>query len=286
MNLPVETRRYAVPGGLQVTADVGGDPGAPPVVLLHGGGQTRHSWGGAMRELLRRGYHVINLDARGHGDSDWSPDGDYSLDALVSDLRAVLATLERPPALVGASMGGATILYGAGTAERPIATALVLVDIVPRVNRSGGEKIATFMQSGSQGFATLEEAADAVSAYNPHRPRPKDISGLMKNLRRREDGRLYWHWDPKFVHNPRRPEPPQFAEQMLRAAANIHAPTLLVRGMHSDIVSEEGIEEFRQYLPSLEIFDVPGAGHMVAGDRNDAFNEGVLGFLARHHPVR
>ncbi|WP_028081556.1 alpha/beta fold hydrolase [Solimonas soli] len=285
MSLPLEVRRYVVPSGLHISADVGGDPAAPPVLLLHGGGQTRHSWGGAMRELLRRGYHVINLDARGHGDSDWAPDGDYSLDAMVGDLRAVIATLTRPPALVGASMGGATILYAAGGAAQPIATALVLVDIVPRVNQSGGKKIAEFMQSGRAGFATLEEAADAVSAYNPHRPRPKDISGLMKNLRRRDDGRLYWHWDPRFVDNPRRSEPPQFADLMLRAASHIRTPTLLVRGTQSDIVTEDGINEFRAHLPGLEVFDVPGAGHMVAGDRNDAFNEGVIGFLERHHPL-
>jgi pimeloyl-ACP methyl ester carboxylesterase len=285
MSTAVETCRYAAPGGITVAADVGGDPSAPAVLLLHGGGQTRHSWGGAMRELLRRGYHVINLDARGHGDSDWPPDADYSLDAMVSDLRAVMATLPTPPALVGASMGGATLLYAAGMAGQTIATALVLVDIVPRVDQGGGSKIGEFMRSGRDGFATLEEAADAVSAYNPHRPRPKNISGLMKNLRQRADGRLYWHWDPRFLESPRHMEPPQFADMLHAAASRVRTPTLLVRGMNSDIVSEAGIAEFRQHLPSLEVFDVPGAGHMVAGDRNDAFNQGVIGFLERHHPL-
>ncbi|MFT4047047.1 MAG: alpha/beta hydrolase [Solimonas sp.] len=286
MKLPVQTRRYAAPSGLSLAADVAGDPSAPAVVVLHGGGQTRHSWGGAMRELLRCGYHVINFDARGHGDSDWAPDADYSLAAMADDLRAVVATLPAPPALVGASMGGVTSLYAAGTSERPIASALVLVDIVPRVNQDGGAKIAEFMCSGVDGFASLEEAADAVSAYNPHRPRPKDLSGLMKNLRRRENGRLYWHWDPQFVANPRRMEPPQFTELLYGAASRVRVPTLLVRGTKSDIVTDEGIDEFRRFLPGLEVFEVAGAGHMVAGDRNDAFNQGVIGFLERHHPPR
>ncbi|NGY06641.1 alpha/beta fold hydrolase [Solimonas terrae] len=286
MKLETEVRRYPVPGGIEVEADVGGDPSRPAVILMHGGGQTRHSWGGALRELLARGFHVINLDARGHGDSDWAPDADYSLQAMTGDLRAVIATLSSPPALVGASMGGITSLYAVGNGEPTLASALVLVDVVPRVDAAGGKKIGEFMRANADGFATLGAAADAVSAYNPHRPRPKDISGLMKNLRLREDGRLHWHWDPRFVNNAARVEPPQFAELLLDAADRVRIPTLLVRGMQSDIVSEAGVEEFRQHLPALEIYDVVGAGHMVAGDRNDAFNDGVIGFLEKHLPVR
>lgn len=285
MNIQTEVRRFPVPGGIEVVADVGGDPSRPAVILMHGGGQTRHSWGGAMQELLRRGYQVLNLDARGHGDSDWAPDADYSLQAMAGDLRAVIATLSSPPALVGASMGGITSLYAVGNGEPTLASALVLVDVVPRVDAAGGKKIGDFMRARPDGFATIEEAADAVSAYNPHRPRPKDISGLMKNLRLREDGRLHWHWDPRFVKNEARVEPPQFAEVLLDAADRVRIPTLLVRGMQSDIVSEAGVAEFRQRLPALEVYDVVGAGHMVAGDRNDAFNDGVIGFLQKHLPV-
>lgn len=275
------TRRYTGARGVTLAADVGGDPAAPGVILMHGGGQTRHSWGSAMRELVAQGFHVVNLDARGHSDSDWAPDGDYSLDALSADLRAVIATLPAPPALVGASMGGATALYAAGNSATPIASALVLVDIVPRIEAEGGAKIGAFMRANPGGFASVEDAADAVSRYYPHRPRPKDPSGLMKNLRRRADGRLYWHWDPRMLEPKREPEPPQFADQLLAACAGVKVPTLLVRGRESDIVGDAGIAEFRRVLPSLEVFDVPGAGHMVAGDRNDAFNEGVVSFLRR-----
>lgn len=287
------TRRYDGANGVTLAADVGGDPSAPPVILLHGGGQTRHSWGTAMRELVAQGFHVVNLDCRGHGDSDWAPDGAYSLDALAADLNAVIATLPAPPALVGASMGGATALYlvgnsGAtpvarvGNSAKPIASALVLVDIVPRVEAAGGAKIGAFMRANPDGFANVEEAADAVSAYYPHRPRPKDPSGLMKNLRHRgNDGRLYWHWDPRMLRATSDPEPPRFADQLLAACAGVKIPTLLVRGRDSDIVGDAGIEEFRRALPALEVFDVQGAGHMVAGDKNDAFNEGVVSFLRR-----
>ena len=279
-----EPRRYTGANGLQLAADVGGDPSYPPVILLHGGGQTRHSWGTAMRELAAQGFHVINLDARGHSDSDWSPDADYELATLAADLKCVIATLASPPALVGASMGGATSLYAVGNTPRPIARALVMVDIVPRIEQQGGDKIGAFMRANPEGFATLEEAADAVARYYPHRPRPKDPGGLMKNLRLRDDGRLHWHWDPRLFARPRPdkpPEPPRFTQQLLDACPGVHIPTLLVRGLNSDIVGDEGVAQFRQVLPQLEVFDVAGAGHMVAGDRNDAFNQGVIGFLKR-----
>ena len=281
----IETRRYTAPGGLSIAADIGGDPAAPAVIFMHGGGQTRHSWRGAMRELLAEGYQVISLDTRGHGDSDWSPEGDYGLESLAADLHAVIATLSAPPALVGASLGGATGLFAVGNSTEKIASALVLVDIVPRPDPAGSERIRNFMRSRPDGFATLEEAADAVAAYNPHRPRPKDTTGLMKNLRLRPDGRLYWHWDPRIVQTPTRLEPPQFVGPLLDAAKRVRIPTLLVRGLMSDVVSEAGVAELLQSLPGLEVCDVVEAGHMVAGDRNDAFNRGVSTFLRRHLPL-
>lgn len=276
--------RYAVDDGLSLAADVGGDPSAPAVILSHGGGQTRHSWGTAMRRLLADGYRVINVDARGHGESDWSPTGDYRIERLAADLKAIAATLPAPPALVGASMGGAASLLAA--AEPGLARALILVDVVPRLNPQGAERIIAFMRARPDGFATIDEVADAVAAYYPQRPRPRDPSGLMKNLRRHADGRLHWHWDPAFVANSQvLSEPPRFTEKLYEAARRIAVPTLLVRGMESDIVSEENIAEFRAHTPHLEVCDVHAAGHMVAGDRNDAFNEGVARFLSRHRTL-
>jgi pimeloyl-ACP methyl ester carboxylesterase len=237
-----------------------------------------------MRELVAAGFHVVSLDARGHGESDWSSEGNYSLDSLAADLRAVIATLPTRPALVGASMGGATALYAIGTSAEPIASALVMVDIVPRVDPEGSERIRRFMGANPDGFATVEEAAAAVAAYNPHRPPPRDHSGLLKNLRRGADGRLRWHWDPKIIRRPYRLEPPELAEQLLGACAGVHVPALLVRGQQSDVVDDAGIEEFRRKLPQLQVASVAGAGHMVAGDRNDAFNRSVISFLRTSVP--
>ena len=281
----IETRRFSRADGLSLAADVGGNPDAPAVILLHGGGQTRHSWGRAMEELVDRGYLALSLDARGHGDSDWSREGNYGLDALSSDLQGVISTLHSPPALVGASMGGATALFTVGNSSKPIARALVLVDIVPRVEADGSARIQAFMRSHQNGFATFEAAVDAVAEYYPHRPRPRDPSGLMRNLRQRADGRYYWHWDPRILSSPQRLEPPHFFEALEQAATRVRIPSLLVRGLQSDIVSAQGVAALRDKLSGLEVFDVENAGHMVAGDKNDAFNKGVLDFLGRHMPV-
>lgn len=283
--IEVTPRRYATRAGLSLAADVAGPDGAPVVVLLHGGGQTRHSWAGAMRRLAEEGYRVINYDTRGHGESDWSPDGEYSLASLAADLEDVLATVSAPVALVGASMGGMTSFYAIGHADRPIARALVMVDIALRPATEGSSKIRAFMMANSDGFASLDEVADAVAAYNPHRARTRNPQGLLKNLRLREDGRYYWHWDPRLLQVRPSVEPPDYLTALVEASSRVTVPTLLIRGGFSDIVTDKQVEEMRRLVPQTEYFEVPGAGHMVAGDRNDAFNDGVLAFLYRHHPL-
>jgi pimeloyl-ACP methyl ester carboxylesterase len=282
-----ETRTFTAPDGVELRADVapGATPGSPAVVLLHGGGQTRHSWGKAARTLAARGYAIVNLDSRGHGDSGWSRDGRYSLEVLARDLPPLLRTLPSRVALVGASMGGGAALVYVGSELAPPVSALVLVDVVPRMEMAGAQKIRAFMRAHPEGFATLEEAADAISAYYPHRPRPKDIGGLRKNLRERPDGRLRWHWDPHVIDGPHTVEPPTFSDALASASRNVRIPTLLVRGLESDIVGEAGVASLRADMPQLEVLDIAGAGHMVAGDRNDVFNAGILAFLERRLPA-
>ncbi|MCC2980929.1 alpha/beta fold hydrolase [Sphingomonas sp. IC4-52] len=279
----VRRRDVRTPDGLTIALDEGGPANAPTVVLLHGGGQTRHSWSAAMRALVAGGYRVINFDARGHGDSMWSPEGDYLLDHRASDLRAVVGET-RPLALVGASLGGATSLHA--VAQGLAVDALVLVDITPHPEPAGIERITSFMRRHTDGFATLDEAVDAVAAYNPHRPRPRDPSGLRRNLREHPDGRLRWHWDPKIIGTAPAVHHATVRVSADRIAAGAPFPLMLVRGLSSDIVSDESVAAFRALLPWAEVADVAGAGHMIAGDRNDAFNAAILDFLARHLPVQ
>ncbi len=266
-------------GGVRVAADTFGGPG-PLVFLLHGGGQTRHAWKGAGESLAAAGYRAVSLDARGHGDSDWAPDGDYSTEALMADLAAVIAHFGEAPVLVGASMGGGTSLtaIGEGVVE---ARALVLVDTAPRVEPAGIAKIRSFMAQAPDGFASLDEVAEAIAAYQPHRPRPRTLDGLAKNVRLWPDGRYRWHWDPVFMDRPRNLED-RIPRQEAAAAvlAERGTPTLLVRGGLSDVLSEEGAAAFRAQVPHARYANVGQAAHMVAGDRNDIFVNAVAEFLA------
>ncbi len=277
-------------GGIVLRGDRRGQPDAPAVVFLHGGGQTRFSWGGTASAVAERGWQAITLDARGHGESDWAPDGDYRLSAFARDLDAAMAAITEldgvagKPVVVGASLGGLTSILLAGEVHPGVLGGLILVDIVPDMEQGGADRIQAFMaEKVADGFGSLEEVADAIAAYNPHRPRPSDLSGLRKNLRQR-DGRWFWHWDPKFIGGDADLGPNEITDVVrldtaVSAIEQAGVPMLLVRGRVSDLVSEAKAEQFLRKHPSVQFTDVSGAGHMVAGDRNDAFTEAVVRFL-------
>ncbi|MBV9041340.1 MAG: alpha/beta hydrolase, partial [Acidimicrobiia bacterium] len=146
------------------------------------------------------------------------------------------------------------------------------------------DRIGEFMMAHIDGFDSLEEVADAVAAYNPHRRRPTNLSGLKKNVRQREDGRWFWHWDPAFMvgrfgsADETRTSVIQ-PERLERAAKTLTIPTLLVRGRMSDLLTDDGSKEFLEMVPHAGFVEVGGAGHMVAGDRNDLFNDAIVEFL-------
>lgn len=270
--------------GVRLRAEVCGGEAAPPVLLLHGGGQTRHAWGGTARILAEDGWCAVSVDLRGHGDSEWAADGDYEFEAFADDVDAIARTFAEPPVLVGASLGGIASLLAVGHLGAP-ARALVLVDVGPRIELAGAERVMQFMTSRPDGFASLEEAADAVASYMPHRERPRDLGGLAKNLRRGEDGRYRWHWDPRFMtRNRPRVASPDVGNRLDSAAQKLTLPTLLVRGKLSDLLSEEGARHFLELAPHAKYADVSGAGHMVAGDRNDLFTQAVRSFLRDVQP--
>ncbi|HTU13097.1 MAG TPA: alpha/beta hydrolase [Allosphingosinicella sp.] len=257
--------------------------GAPFVLLSHGGGQTRHSWRGAGERLHALGFETLSVDLRGHGETGWPSPDLYALEEFADDLIAWTEAFAqgRPVAMVGASFGGVASLV-ASTRPRGRVDAIALVDIVPRVEKSGARRIRGFMQANPDGFASLEEAAAAVAAYRG-KPPSDDHSGLEKNLRRREDGRYYWHWDPEFMNRiPRGQARLDLLEGAVRAW---RGPLLLVRGLQSDVVGDSGVEALRALASQLEAVDVAGAGHMIASDRNDAFVGAVADFLGRVLPV-
>ena len=266
--------------GLNIIADSWGSDSDPLVILLHGGGQTRHAWGESGELLSSSGFYVLALDLRGHGDSDLHPEGDYSIESHKEDLIKILDYLKKPASLVGASLGGIISLSLAGDElHSHLCNNLVMVDIGLYPDPEGATRIVDWMKSAQNGFDTLEEAAEAVAQYLPHRKRPRDIRGLKKNLRKKKDGRFYWHWDPRFLDRRTENPNPNLEEIQSNAARRVKVPTILIRGALSDVVTDRNVKEFLSAVPHAEFEEINQAAHMVAGDRNDVFVKAAVNFL-------
>jgi pimeloyl-ACP methyl ester carboxylesterase len=271
-------QRFETGTGVTIAGEVWGPASGLPVLFLHGGGQTRHSWKQTAQSVASHGgYRTITVDLRGHGDSDYAPDGDYRLDRFAEDIAGVVSYFSLPPVFIGASLGGMISILLVGE-QRVSASGVVLVDVTPRLEESGVDRILSFMQSHQDGFDSLEEAATAVADYLPHRKRPLDISGLEKNLRTGDDGRYYWHWDHRMLQHANR-EKAKHEQRLLAAAQAITVPVLLLRGILSDVVSKEVVAEFQQAVPHARHIDITDAAHTIAGDSNSVFTEAVLSFL-------
>lgn len=282
--LPVKTLEFTGYEGIKLVADGIGNPENTPVLFAHGGGQTRHAWGSTAKALAEQGFYAISLDLRGHGDSSWCPDANYDLNYYARDLIEVAKTLDQKAHVVGASLGGLSAMLVEGEIAPGTFASLTMVDITPRMEEQGVEQILGFMAAHSEhGFASLDEAADIIAEYLPHRKRPKDTSGLAKNLRLGEDGRYRWHWDPAFVtsSNASRKGTHIVGEprSLDKVAEGVKSPTHLIRGRLSQLVSEEAAQHFLEVVPQAHFTDISGAGHMIAGDKNDVFTEAVGAFI-------
>lgn len=274
--------QFQTSSDITIVADIWGQESDKTVILAHGGGQTRHAWGGTATTLAQAGWQAISIDMRGHGESSWATNGDYAMESFAQDL-IYIAEHFKNPTIVGASLGGLAAITAQALSKNKAFSALVLVDVVPNLSQHGANNILAFMSSNlEQGFASLEEAADAIAAYLPHRKRPKNLDGLKKNLRLGEDGRYRWHWDPNFILDKNKDRPrgkPEYREKLVNSAKQINIPTLLVRGKMSELVTEAAAKEFLQIVPHAQYVDVQDAAHMVAGDKNDIFTQAVTEFL-------
>jgi pimeloyl-ACP methyl ester carboxylesterase len=277
--------------GLSLASDVYGPQDGRPVLLFHGGGQTKRSWSATAKALAELGWRSYAIDLRGHGESNWARPGQYGVHAFSADVHAVATSMEELPVIVGASLGGMGAMVAIAEADEPIASGLVLVDVATRFEPSGSARGRAFLTAHLDGFADLDEVADAIRTYNPGRTRPTNHQGLRKVVRQRPDGRWIWHWDPAFlsgapgsinymVNGPDGQSISASAEPVGRAAHRLDLPILLVRGRESDFLSEDGVRQFLEVVPHAHYVDVASAGHMLAGDNNDVFNDAVVAFLA------
>ncbi|GAE50461.1 alpha/beta fold hydrolase [Xanthomonas arboricola] len=271
-------------GETSLAVSVRGKDHAPTVLLAHGFGQTRHAWESTAARLADAGYRTLAYDARGHGDSGFNDaDLPYSATQFTDDLIVLAGEQAEPPVLVAASMGG---LFGLLAEARwpGLFRAIVLVDITPRWDTAGVERILRFMTAHPDGFASLDAAADAIAAYLLQRPR-KTAEQLQALLRQRADGRWRWHWDPRLVDELAGQDPHAQQQTLLDAAARVRCPMLLISGGRSNLVTPDNINEFLSIAPHAQHVHLPDATHMLAGDDNTTFTATVLHYLDALPPV-
>ncbi len=273
--------QFDVAPGIRLAADTFGDPDAPTVLMLHGGGQTRHAWQATATNLAKAGWRAITVDLRGHGESTHPRPPAYALEDFAADVRALIAAITEDPVVIGASLGGIASLLALTEPSQAPAAGLVLVDVAHRFQPRGGGRIVSFMEQHPDGFVNLADAAEAVAAYLPHRARPRDTTGLRHNLRRNDDGRWVWHWDPEILTQARPliQEQAQLSERLTTAATRLRQPCLLVRGADSDVLTTGIAREFTELAANATLAEVPHAGHMVAGDNNNAFTAAIRAWL-------
>ena len=271
--------------GLALKAAASGPADGAPVLFVHGGGQTRRAWRRAAEAIAAEGYRAIALDLRGHGESAWSAKGDYALSHFAKDIVAVTGQIGERLHYVGASLGGLSGLIAEGDLNPGGFASLTLVDITPNMSPDGVARITGFMaRHMEEGFATPEDAADAISAYTPHREKRGPSDSLKHYLRLGVDGRYRWHWDPAFITGIDA-DTGGATERLEDAARALRLPVHLVRGQSSDLVSPESAQDFLKLVPHARYDDIAGTGHMVVGDRNDAFCDVILGFLKELVPT-
>jgi pimeloyl-ACP methyl ester carboxylesterase len=272
------TTTFAVADGVALAGEFRGDPDERLLVFLHGAGQSGSSWTRAAVRLASAGWRTLTLDLRGHGASDRAPGGRYAVDDLRDDVVAVLEAVDEPAAIVGASMGGWLAILVAAALPREAVRGIVLADSAHRGDETGGAGLLEFVRGAADGYASAQDAADALAAVALGGGAPPDPARL-RHVLRSADGRLWWHWDPAFAELWGAVDSTSHAERVLAAARTLDCPLLLARGADSRLITDEIATEFCDRVPAARRIDLPGVGHMFSGDDNAVFVEAIGPFL-------
>ncbi len=252
-----------------------GNHGKPKLLCLHGGAQTAHSWD-FFALGMRDQFHIVALDQRGHGDSDWSQEGDYSLESHVKDVDAFTDAIGfKQFVLVGLSMGGRNS-YGFTYRHPAKVKSLIICDIGPETNKAGTQRIGEFLQD-TEVFESFDWLVKRVQKYNPHREEKQIRGSLLNNLKQLPDGRWTWKYDRR--RGLRQRGGGEITVNLWAELKSIKCPTLLVRGGNSDVLTPETAKKVAATIPNCKLVEVPNAGHLVQGDNPVAFEKAVRGFL-------
>lgn len=249
----------------------------PGLLFIHGFAQQAHSWDFAALAVQDL-FHVISIDLRGHGESEWSPDGMYSFDDLYADVDAFVAAADlKQPVICGLSLGG-TLAYTYVSRNPTGVKALVIAESVPESRKEGMASIRAFT-SGPGTFATLEDLVDKVRTLTPWRSAEQVRSSLVHSVGRNEADKWTWKYDPaiRTLH-----ERPVDSDSRWSALGRVNVPTLLIRGEDSDITDAATFERMKSVVPGSQIVSIPGAGHRVSGDNPARFNAALRSFVADH----
>ena len=273
------TDRYASANGLRFHYLDWGDPDNPPMLLLHGFAQPCHSWDFIALTFSDR-FRVIAMDQRGHGDTDWAPDGDYTPEAHRKDTHAFVQAIDLENfVLIGLSMGGRNALtYAANHPER--VRAVAIVDAAPETMRAGGENIRRFVQQDDE-LDSVDEFVERVLKYNPRRSAQQVRGSIMHNLKQLPSGKWTWKYDKLLRSSDKRwQSDPGLTDRLWGYVDSLKPPTLVVRGSKSDLIASQTAEEMHRRMPNGALTTVEGAGHLVPGDRPAGFANAVTEFLA------
>ena len=284
MGVPFEAEtvprdRFTSANGLRFHYLEWGDPANPAMLLLHGFAQTCHSWDFIALAFSHR-FHVISMDQRGHGDTDWAPDGDYSPEAHRKDTHAFVEALGLDEVvLIGLSMGGRNALtYAANHPER--VKAVVIVDAAPENLRAGSQNIRRFIQQDDE-LDSVEEFVERVLKYNPRRSPDQVRGSIMHNLKQLPSGKWTWKYDRLLRSSDRRwQSDPNLTSRLWGYVENLNPPTLVVRGARSDLIATRTAEEMHRRIPNCTLATVENAGHLVPGDNPAGFARTVSDFIA------
>ncbi len=256
-----------------------GDSGKQPVLFLHGGGLTAHTWD-VVCLALRDSYRCVALDQRGHGDSDWSETGDYSVQAYREDLESFVGHLGlHNPVLVGQSLGGRNAISYTGRHSADV-KALVAVDIGPDFRREGAHKIRDFMAMPAE-LDSVERFVERAMAFNPMRDERLLRRSLMHNLKQLPNGKWTWKYDRRFPRGAEE-DVARSTEALWQDARQINCPTLVARGAHSEVFTDTDAERFATSLPKARWVRVENAGHTIQGDNPKGFLEATQAFFTSH----
>lgn len=250
----------------------------PPLLFLHGGCLTAHTWD-LVCLALRADFHCVALDQRGHGDSEWSPILDYGPDAHVRDIGGLISQLElKRPVLIGHSLGGLNAMTYAARASDRLA-GIVMVDVGPAVRSSAVRRIADFVMTEPT-CGTVEDFVQRARAFNPRRdPRLLRYS-LLYNLRRLPDGTWTWKYDRRGLSPEGFARVRRSLEELRDAARAITCPVLIVRGAESDAFSDTDAARFAAGLRDGRWVTVENAGHTIQGDNPGGLVRVLTDFFA------